>query len=537
MVAASVFSLSASAAQVGSDRDKVLGLKAKRMIADGRCDEALAEIERARSALQSDAELALLEGQCRIRLADYAGALQPLREAKRLDATLPDADLYLAVALYHLEDFDAARQSIELARGHVSTESLAQLELYTGLLLLRSAEAREAALAFERARLADATQVEPVASYYASLAWQSVNERELAREALERVKAVDKDGEWAQRAEAALAGASFEERSWASVRAGFEYDSNVVLLGNNVEIPSQADDGRAVWFLEGGAELFRGEHWSGGVLADYAGSAHFELNEFDTHYPKVSGWIDRSLGTENLIRLRYEVGHAWVDYESFVTSQSASLVLFRNWGEAGNSELSLAWDWNDYHLDIAQVPASADGTTCPGAATWCAPQGVDSQSARNRDGNGISVALLHRYDVRAFENDFLRSFVVRGGYGYGRYWAEGSDWRHSAHEFQLGFESELPLELKLDVLGGFGYRPFDNSSSYPVPPIDRNRAPYFLRRDDREDKVWRASVLLERPINDFASVSARYFFIRNKSNVTVFDYRRHVVGGYLTLTF
>ena len=58
------------------------------------------------------------------------------------------------------------------------------------------------------------------------------------------------------------------------MRAGLEYDSNVMLNGNSVPLPqgiSDEDDGRGVWFLEGGAELFRTDNWSGGLVGNYAG--------------------------------------------------------------------------------------------------------------------------------------------------------------------------------------------------------------------------------------------------------------------------
>ena len=39
---------------------------------------------------------------------------------------------------------------------------------------------------------------------------------------------------------------------------------------------------------------------------------------------------------------------------------------------------------------------------------------------------------------------------------------------------------------------------------------------------------------LERPITERLTASLRYDYLRNFSNVDVFDYDRHLVGGYLT---
>jgi hypothetical protein len=44
-------------------------------------------------------------------------------------------------------------------------------------------------------------------------------------------------------------------------------------------------------------------------------------------------------------------------------------------------------------------------------------------------------------------------------------------------------------------------------------------------------------VILERPITDWLIGSLRYEYTNNDANVEVFDYDRHVVGGYLTLYY
>jgi tetratricopeptide (TPR) repeat protein len=524
-----------------SEKDSVVALRARQLANEGRCVEALPELERAREGRPEDAALALLEGQCRVATFAYGAAESPLQDARRLDPGLNDVALYLAVIAYHSERFEVAEREINGASGHVSNAALPQYHLYRGLILLSLDQAREAGLALERARMANAAQVEPVASYYAGLAWQSLSERDLAREAFERVIAVDPEGSWGRRAEAALAGRGLDERSWASLRAGMEYDTNVVLNGSAIPLPqgiSDESDGRGVWFLEGGAELFRAGEWSGGVVGAYAGNAHFDFHEFDTHYPTLAGWIDRGFGTNTLLRFRYTAGHAWVDYENFVTTQNAILSLFHGWGAAGNTEVSATWEWNRYYYDILQYPQASDpaGTMCNGGALPCAPLGVDTAQTQDRDGNGLRLGLVHNYPVTAIDSRFAHSFILRGGYAYGRYWAEGQDWDAQNHEFLLGFEVELPFKLYLDTLGVFAYRPFDNPSTYGTPPLQAGQT-YALSSDEREDKLWLASAILERPINDLISVSARYSYHRSISNSEVFDYKRHIVGGYLTLSF
>ncbi|HKX46293.1 MAG TPA: hypothetical protein VJP77_06290, partial [Planctomycetota bacterium] len=368
-------------------------------------------------------------------------------------------------------------------------------------------------------------------------------ERELARESLERVVAADPEGPWGTRAAELLAGRSFEERSWASLQAGLEYDSNVVLLGEAVPTPlgiSDRADGRAVWFLEGGVELFRTHRWSGGVAASYAGNVQFELEDFDIQYPRASAWLDFDVNPDNLLRLRYGGGHAWVDYTSFLWSQDATLSGFHNWGTAGNTELGLGWLWNDYTFFIVPVPNGAGPPGSPCAAGLgilpCAPPGVNSQAARNRDGNSLRPFLLHRYRVRSIDGEALRDVELRAGYGFERYWAEGTDWDYSGHDFVIGAEALLLFGIELDSQLGFSYRPFTYPSSYPAPPTPANVV-YALSPVPREDRVTIVGVSLEKPLDEHWSVSTRYFYTRSDSTVVVFDYARHVVGAYLKYEF
>ena len=518
--------------------------RALQLVYDGRCSEALPEIASARRQRDS-ARLAMVDGQCRLRLRDFAGALGALDEAKRLDPDLEDVDAYRGVALYQLEEYGEARGALSAARGRTSRVAEPQLALYTGMLLLRDGRERDAAEALDRARLLDPGQVEPVASFYAGLAWQAAGERDLARESLLRVQAADPDGSWGQRAEELLAGQGFDERFWGSILAGLEYDSNVVLLGQNVPSPlgiSDEADGRGMWFLEGAAQLFDKGAFSGGLNVNYAGNAQFELRQFDIQYPRAGAWLDYEIDPRTSVVLTYGFGYAWVDYSPFVLTQDASLNAFRNWGRWGNTEVGIGWIRNDYKFFILPVPQAATNVT-PGAPCAngipnlpCAPAGLDAQAARNRDGNSLRPFFLHRYKVRSIDWAHFRDVELRGGYGFERYWAEGTDWDYQSHDFLVGAKVRLFWNILLDSELGFSYRPYTYPSSYPVPP-STNGFVFDLNPNPREDKITTLYGVLEKPIDDHWSVLTSYTYWRSDSNVVVFDYTRHIVGAYAKYTF
>ena len=196
----------------------------------------------------------------------------------------------------------------------------------------------------------------------------------------------------------------------------------------------------------------------------------------------------------------------------------------------------MTWEWNDYKYDIPPVPAANPALPgqCLNSSAPCAPLGFDAQEVRNRDGNGVIVGLQHEYMLASAGTPWLREMRLRGGLRYRQYWAKGRDWDYSGYRLSFGFDVDLPWKMEMDGEGSWEYVPFDHPSSYPTPPLT-NGVPYALPTQDRLDEVGRVTLILTRPITRNIEISARYFYIRNDSNVAVFDYRRHIVGAYLSL--
>jgi tetratricopeptide (TPR) repeat protein len=500
--------LVATVAQAG-DREDALRLRATALEAEGRCEEAIALARQAYVDGRYDARIGLVAGRCEVRLKRYPQALATLDEAKALPPPLAEIDLYRGIALYHLDDLEAARQALGSVGDALGENPL--LDLYTGLLKLQEDRAREAALLLERARRADARAVEPVASYYAFLAWRSLGEDARAEAALERVREIDPDGPWVAEAERILTRRHLRSRPdvWASLRAGMEYDTNVVLRGTGVGLPqdiSDDSDWRGVWAADGGIELLRTEVWSAGFLAAYTGAAHIDLSEFNYHFPTASAWIDRELGEDTTVRLRYDFGYAWVDKESFVMTNDWTASVHHRWEEAGRTSLAVVPFLRDYKYHLPEVPV-----------------GVDEDDL-DRSGVGVDVELEHRYGIG------LGDLELRGGYKYTHYSSDGTEYDFDGHGFALGLNSSLPFkddesrpEVVVDAWAGYTYRPYERASVYQ-PGAGR-----------RKDHVLEVGAALERPITGRTSLLFKYTFVDNRSNVDPYDYDRHIVGGYITV--
>ncbi len=529
---------SAGRAEVGDPRDDPRRVQAQRLASEGRCSAALELTGELRAEGAIDLDLLLIEATCAAQLRRYEQAVDALREVLRREPAHAEARLRLAIALYHLGDFDAARSELDAAERALA-EPHAEALLYRGLLHLEDRRGREAAEALESARARDPRAVEPVASYYAALAWLRARERARADAAIERVLRDWPGTAWAEQAERLRERLAEQRlRRWVRIRGGFEYDDNVVLQGGGAPLPdeiSSARDVRGTWSGEAGAELLRGERWSAGLLGGYSGNAHADITSFDTHYPVLALWLDRQLDDATTLRLALDGGHAWVDGDSFLATGRASLSALRAWESAGASEIYVRFRLDEYFESSDDIP---DGTGTPGdpcppappgaSIPTCGPPGVNERRERNRDGRSALLGVRHSVGVPILRSTF------HAGYEFERFDASGREYSHVAHSLSAGVVVALPLEFALDVSGVVTWRPFDNPSTFPDPPEPFFDTEFGVPNRDRDERYAAVAISLARPIGRGLTASAGWRRERNHSNVEVFDYRREVLGAYLT---
>lgn len=544
------------------DEPEVLRLRATNLAAEGRCEDALSLLQRAAAG---DAAALQLRGRCLIQLQRWTPAIAALEEARRLDPGLDRIDLELGVARFHQGDREGAARAVAAARARGTSGP--ELELYEGLVALQRAEQRAAAERFRSARRGD-PYLDPIASFYEGLAWQAAQDQAQAREALERVVRSAPGTPWAQAARRALrSGAAAatrglvdrrdiqgiqqaerplgslidpgrELRRWASFSIGGEYDDNVVLRGSGVPLPddiSNESDPRLVWTGEAGIELWRTTDWAAGLVAAYYGSAHDDANRFNSQYPTLTAWLDRRIDEATTARLQYDFGYAWVDADPYLLHHTFTPALFREWGESGTSRLFVQLDWNNFLFSNQDLPAgtAGPGSTCPNEPVSglpfarCGPAGLDEERALNRDGFGTIAGIDHVYPL-------TDDVALRGGLRFHRYSSRGSEYSFQGYEGILGLRALLPQEFVVDLQGSWMYAPFRNASVFPDSDAPRGQE-HTLGDVRRREKATRIDVILERPINEWLTASARYSYYDNDSNTDIYDYDRDIVGGYLTV--
>lgn len=443
------------------------------------------------------------------------------------------------MARFHGGDPAGAASALAEARQHGLTGG--RIDFYDGMVALEQGRAGEAAPLLARAAADDPGAVEPAASYYAGLAYATAGDADAARPFFERALTADPGGRFGLAAQRALAGVvPPARRLWIDLSIGLEYDSNVALVGARIDLPSDIshqDDGRAVWTVGVGGELYRDRDWTLGLQAQYYGNAQFTLSELNVQYPWISPWVDYRLADRTTLRLEYGAGYAWVGGEGFLFSQAVTPSVIHDWGDPGVTRFFAGPTWSHYdeqsedEPDGAPPPLGGPGTPCPGGESFCGPFGLDEKDARDRTGMGVVAGVDHSLPVGV-----PFGTTLRGGLQYSYYGADGTEYDYQGAGVVLGAITPLPWDVSLRLDLSYAHEQYRHASTYPSPPVAFG-VEYPLSSAKRHDNAVFAAAGFVRPINDWLAASARYSYTRNFSNVDVFDYNRHIVGGYLTAHF
>ena len=515
---------------LAADEGPVLRQRAEQLAASGHCDEAIPRARRAREIDPRDARAALVEGRCLLRLGQYRESIPVLEAAREIDPKATGVAADLGQAHYHLDEIDAA--SAELDRAERENPNDARTQLYRGLVLSRQAKQREAAVAFDRASGLD-PGLTGVAGLYAGRSWASAQERAKAKAALERARAADPDSEWGRTAaqEIEVLDAPNRRHVWAKLRAGVEHDSNVTLQNDipysalqisrdpNLAHAREHEDTVAVFEAEGGFEFLRDEKQSAGAAIGYSGNAHDRVPELDLQFPWLTAWYDRRLSEHTWVRLQPFGGYAWLDGDEYLGLGGATASIAHEFTDRFTGQLYTRVFANDFLYNLDRDPE---------VAVSAGPAVADRfRRFRNRDGVEYDAGVEGRFALLAGRT------TLRAGSEYQRYESEGRDWEYHGSRTWLGVTQALPWRFVLDVVGSYGWYPYDHTSSY-----DEDLLRYLVGKGpEREDQIWDVQGELRYPVTDWLELSARGEYTDAGSNVRVFDYDRWIAGGYLTVTW
>ena len=242
-----------------------------------------------------------------------------------------------------------------------------------------------------------------------------------------------------------------------------------------------------------------------------------------------------------MLRLQGDFAYGWVYNDPFLATWTLTPSWIHDFGRLGTTRLYAELLWNNFIFPEEDVRDVAADGRCPAGETFCGPAGLNEKQARNRDGWSPAVGVDQVVPLGLLQTD------VSAGYRFQRYRSRGFEWSGQSHEFRIGTRTTLPWDFRLEITASYAYRPFRDRSSYASQEqldaatdaafvaSDGFARPYELSGPRRSDDAGQLDVQLERRLNRWLSASVRYSYLNNHSNTKVFDYERHLVGGYLTL--
>jgi opacity protein-like surface antigen len=275
------------------------------------------------------------------------------------------------------------------------------------------------------------------------------------------------------------------------------------------------------------------------------GRAHIDsdLHEFDSHFPSASLWLNQAVRADTHVRLRYDFGYAWVGSDPFLLSNGGRLSLIHAWSQRSSTELFGTLFADDYRVDADDVPDPVNplGADCTATGQICGPSGLDERRERDRDGWGKGVGISHALALPAPAALPINP-SLSGGYTFTDFSADGREYGHEAHRFNLGLGFGLPYGIGLDLEGSYTARIFDHPSTFPdqAALAAATSAPdhqYALSSLRRREHAYTAESRLSIPLPDPYSLTAYYRFRDNVSTSDVFDYDQHIVGLLFNVSF
>ncbi|MHB8881763.1 MAG: hypothetical protein ACYC69_09705 [Thermodesulfovibrionales bacterium] len=281
----------------------------------------------------------------------------------------------------------------------------------------------------------------------------------------------------------------------ASILAGVQYDSNVVLNPDDGFLPqgiSRQSDWRTVINVKGRYNFVNEQ--SGSMYAGYGfyQNLHRKLSDYNVNQQLFELGGAYRLSRALALGGSYTYEYIFAGGEAYGAAHSLSPSLKISEGPGLATIVEYRYRKNHYMNDeLFRDNADRSGTNHT--------VGILQEI---KLGGAVRLRVAYAHDTDSTRKDF---------------W----DYRGDKGKIDIGFT--LPQKLLLNLNGEYykkQYKGFD-----PLAGVKRS------------DKTYTASVSLTKPLSDRFSVTVGELYIRNKSNVEFFDYKRSITSVFLNARF
>ena len=459
----------------------------------------------------TDASALQFLGMIAAKQDDPEGAIGFLESAVEADPEDADIRFALGIALLHRDRAEEA--GIEFDRVLADEPDHAQAEFYAGV-----ADYRRQAYAETVAHMQAAISIDPSlrlqARYYIGLAEVFMGNLDASTAAFADAASISPSDPLAMSADALGKSIQPESRWWGvDVGAGIEFDSNPTAVGRSAVFDADTPGARFTLEREDNAvgvfsidTFYDIVDWnSATVRIGYSGFLNLHSESDEVNQLTHVGWGD--LGwTEGDFRfgLRFDVSTTDLDLdENFREMRRVAPSVTYVSGDTGVTQLMYQYHDFDYR--------------------------ASNLDEFDPDGE------LHIIGLSQFVYTRAPFTYVRVGLSYEHSRTQGTEFDYDGVKVSGGFGVELPFEMRGGLVVQYIYRDYKNKSAAILSdPMDPPTTEDLGRR---EDHIGVLKMDLTVPVAQYAELALRGSFAFHDSNVSLYDFNRHVVGSYLTFTF
>jgi len=449
-------------------------------------DEALPILQKARKEDPSSPLAAYYLGITYKQLQDFKSAKLQLIDAITLTPRIKEALVELIDVLYQLGDLKEADKYIDIAEKEDIKP--AQVAFLKGLVSMKEDKNLEAAEAFRKAKELDSS-LTSAADYQSGLAYLKEKRFKEAREVFKEVIVLDPNSNLADFSDEYMNAINKKEKAERPLRLSFgaygEYDSNVVLKPSDTTVAANVTD-QADWRE---VYTFLGEY-RGKITQNLSISPQYSfyrahqnslgILNVTSHTVTVIPNYNLDKGTVGL-----PVGFNYTDVgeSKYLTTISASPTLNYMVGKAEMAQAVFTYQKNDF----SRAPVIPD---------------------EDRDSNYLAGGL----GIYHFFADNTGFFGFR--YGLNKDFTKGVNWKYLGNRIDATVLYPFFKRFKAAISGEAFLQDFDDTNT--------------VFGVERRDRVYTASGMLAYNFWKDAELQFRYTFVKDNSNITLYNYDRHV---------
>lgn len=451
-------------------------------------DEAVVLLKKARQEDPNSSLAAYYLGITYKQLQDYKLAKGQLTDAVTLTPKIKEALVELIEVLYQLGEIEEAKSYIATAeRENIKPSQVAFLK---GLVLLKAGENMDAITAFENAKVIDPSLAQ-AADYQVGIANLKEKRFAEAKKVFHEIIILDPNSDLAglsnEYMEALKRKEEAERPFRATLNVSGQYDTNVLLKPGDdtvaTGISDESDWREVVTFMGQGRKKFNDNLGIDGQYSMYFAHQN-DLGAYDvlSHTVVVTPNYYFKNGT-----LGIASGYNYTDVgrSKYMTTISASPLINYIIGNKHMLQANFKYQKKDFARD---------------------PFIPDEDRNSNDYGGGLGY-----YFFFAENKGFFGLH-----YGLNKEDAKGVNWRYLGNRFTATVLYPFFKKFKLSVAGDAFLQDFSDTNT--------------IFRVKRDDKVYTVSSMLAYNFWKEAELQFRYTYVRDNSNITVYDYDRSIYG-------